>query len=130
MDQVSAPLAIAVVAEDEPLLRVEAVDWLEESGFRVLAAPSAALALGHLEAEHARIRLLFTDIQMPGAMDGLALAHLVSGRWPHIVIVICSGLDRASLGVLPEGARFVDKPFSAAWAKAFIGAFHAGDMPG
>ena len=50
MDQVSAPLAIAVVAEDEPLLRVEAVDWLEESGFRVLAAPSAALALGHREA--------------------------------------------------------------------------------
>ena len=129
MDHFSAPLAVAVVAEDEPLLRVEAVDWLEESGFRVLAAPSAALALGHLELEHGRTQLLFTDVQMPGTMDGVALAHLVSRRWPHIVIIICSGLERSSLGVLPEGARFVDKPFSPAWAKDFIKSFRHGDAP-
>lgn len=128
MDQVAAPIAIAVVAEDEPLLRVEAVDWLEESGFRVLAAPSARLALSHLEREHRAIRLLFTDIQMPGAMDGLALAHVVSQRWAHIVIVICSGLERSTLGPLPAGAHFVGKPFSPVWAKGFIGSLHRADM--
>lgn len=127
MDPDLSPIAVAVVAEDEPLLRIETMDWLEESGFRVLAAPSAAQALGHLEREHDRVQLLFTDIQMPGAMDGLALAHVVSGRWPHVLIVICSGLDRSSLGILPEGARFVGKPFSSVWAKQFISSLHQGD---
>lgn len=127
MDANRPPVAVAVVAEDEPLLRIEAVDWLEESGFRVLAAPSAVQALDHLEREHDRVQLLFTDIQMPGAMDGLALAHAVSGRWPHVLIVICSGLERSSLGPLPEGAQFVGKPFSPVWATQFISAFHRGN---
>ena len=57
--------------------------------------------------------LLFTDVQMPGKLDGFALAHAVAEAWPHISIVVASGHVRPSPGSMPDKARFIGKPFSA-----------------
>lgn len=72
-----------LVVEDEPLLRMNAVDMIETAGFQVLEAGSADDAIAILEKRD-DIRVVFTDIQIPGSMDGLKLARAVRGRWPPI----------------------------------------------
>ena len=81
----SANRAILVV-EDELLLRLMAVDIVEDAGFEALAAATADEALAILEARADDVRLVFTDIQMPGSMDGLGLAHAVRDRWPPVAL--------------------------------------------
>ncbi|KAB0679318.1 response regulator [Aureimonas leprariae] len=103
--------AVALVAEDEPLLRMDAADTLQEAGFTVLEAANTVEALRHLEAVET-IELLFTDIEMPGPIDGVQLAHEVVRRWPHVSIVVCSGRIKVGPGDLPDQARFIAKPFS------------------
>ncbi|GJE45945.1 response regulator [Methylobacterium soli] len=111
MTQNRVQRAVAVVAEDEPILRLEAVDFLEEAGFEVLDAADAVQALRHLE-QHPDVCLLFTDVQMPpGGMTGLDLAREVAERWPLTAIVICSGIAEPDPATLPSTARFVPKPF-------------------
>ena len=105
-------LALAVVAEDEPILRIEAIEILEDAGFAVYDTPDADGALRFLEHRHADVGLLFSDVEMPGRMDGFELARTASARWPHIAIVVCSGVLRPGPGALPHGAHFIDKPFS------------------
>ncbi|WP_082655970.1 response regulator [Aureimonas sp. D3] len=105
--------AVALVAEDEPLLRMEAVDLLEDAGFTVLEAANTEQALHHL-AQTETITLLYTDIEMPGPIDGIDLAREVAARWPHVSIVVCSGRVRPGDGELPRQARFVSKPVSLA----------------
>jgi CheY-like chemotaxis protein len=100
-----------LVVEDEPLTRIDVVDQLEESGFEVFQAPNADTAIKLLEANPA-IRVLFTDIDMPGSMDGLKLAAAVRDRWPPIRIVITSGLRKIDIGALPQEARFFSKPYN------------------
>lgn len=102
--------AVALVVEDEPLLRMDAVDTLREAGFDVLEAGTALDALRHLESVDT-IELLFTDIEMPGPIDGVQLAHEVVRRWPAISIVVCSGRFRLMPDELPDQARFIEKPF-------------------
>ena len=104
--------AIALVAEDEPLLRMEAVDLLEDAGFTVLEAANTLQALRHLE-EVETIELLFTDIEMPGPINGIGLAQEVAERWPRVCIVVCSGRVKPDASELPVQARFVPKPVSA-----------------
>ena len=87
---------IVLVVEDEFLLRLEAVDFLEEAGFVVHQASDADEAIALLEL-HVDIQVVFTDIHMPGSMDGLKLAHYVRGRWPPIKLFIASGLARPLL---------------------------------
>lgn len=101
---------VALVAEDEPLYRMQTADLLGEAGFEVIEVANAASALEHFEA-HDGIALLFTDIWMPGRMDGLALAHEVERRWPHTQIVVCSGVQGLDHSALPEKAVFFDKPY-------------------
>lgn len=101
---------IAVVVDDEPLIRMDAADIISEAGFRVLEAADAEEAFGHLE-NHPSLRLLFTDIQMP-EIDGLTLARHVKARWPHISVIVTSGALRPGVGELPEDARFIAKPFT------------------
>ena len=91
MDETTPPLA--VVVDDEELLRIYAAGLLEEHGFKVLEAENAAAALQVLET-HKDVRLLFTDIQMPGAQDGMNLAREVHARWPNILLVIASGQSK------------------------------------
>ncbi|GEP01732.1 GAF domain-containing protein [Methylobacterium haplocladii] len=111
--------ALAVVAEDEPLHRMQTADLLDEAGFEVIEVSNAAEALAELERQ--RIDLLFTDVRMPGLMDGLTLAHEVDRRWPHVRIVVCSGVKDLDRGALPPGSVFFDKPYQPALVTAAVG---------
>src|SRR6266436_4377236 len=98
-----------LVVEDEMLLRMRAVDIVEDAGFRSVEAVNADEALSILESR-SDISLLFSDIQMPGSMDGLKLAHAVHDRWPSIKIILVSGQVRLSDIDKPPDSRFFGKP--------------------
>jgi two-component system, response regulator PdtaR len=102
---------VVLVVEDETLLRWHAVAMIEDAGFDVIEAGNAAEAISVLEAR-TDVRVIFTDIQMPGSIDGLRLAHLVRNRWPPIKIIATSGRLRLRDYELPEGGRFLPKPYS------------------
>jgi DNA-binding NtrC family response regulator len=102
--------AAVLIVEDEPLLRIHAADIVEEAGFIAIEAGNADEAVRILEARD-DIVLLFTDVQMPGSMDGLKLAHAVRNRWPPIKIVIVSGHLQLAQNELPDDSRFFGKPF-------------------
>lgn len=85
MGEPGRPSAAVLIVEDEPLIRMGAVDLIEEAGFEVYEAGRADAAIALLEL-HQDIRLIFTDVDMPGSMDGLKLAHYVRGRWPPVKI--------------------------------------------
>jgi two-component system, response regulator PdtaR len=104
---------VVLVVEDEPLLRMMAAEVVEEAGFVALEAGNAVEAVALLESR-LDIALLFTDINMPGSMDGLKLAHAVRGRWPPIKILLVSGQVRLQPSQLPSSSRFVGKPYRAA----------------
>ena len=101
--------AVVLVVEDELLLRMRAVDMVEDAGFTSVEAVDADEAVAILESR-SDISLLFTDIQMPGSMDGLKLAHAVHQRWPSIKIILVSGqLELPDLDI-PLDSRFFGKP--------------------
>jgi CheY-like chemotaxis protein len=102
--------ATVLVVEDDVLLRMFAVEMIEEAGFRVIEAQNADAAIRLLETRN-DIRIIFTDIDMPGSMNGLKLAHAVANRWPPIRIIATSGHFRVSEGDLPYGGRFIPKPY-------------------
>ena len=101
-----------LVVEDEMVLRMRAVDIVEDAGFTAVEAVNAEQALSILESR-SDISLLFSDIQMPGSMDGLKLAHAVHNRWPSIKIILVSGQVRVSDGDTPADSRFFGKPLEA-----------------
>ncbi len=103
---------IVLIVEDEFLLRMSAVAMIEDAGFEVLEAGNADEAITMLESR-SDIRLVFTDIQMPGSMDGLKLAAAVKGRWPPIKIIATSGRHLIRDSDLPEGALFLSKPYTS-----------------
>ena len=102
-----------VLVEDELLLRMFAVEMVEDAGFAAVEAANADQAVSILESR-SDIALLFTDIQMPGSMDGLKLAHAVHKRWPPIKILVVSGLPKPADRELPAESRFYGKPLEAA----------------
>jgi CheY-like chemotaxis protein len=104
---------VVLVVEDDPLLRELTVEVVEEAGFVALEAGDAGEAVALLESRP-EIALLFTDINMPGAMDGLKLAHAVRDRWPAINILVASGQVRLRQSDLPPGSRYLAKPYRAA----------------
>ena len=103
------PPSVVLVVEDELMLRMRAVDIVEDAGFIPVEAVNADEAIEILGSRD-DISLLFTDIQMPGSMDGLRLAHLVHARWPHIKIILVSGQMAVTDDDKPEGSRFFPKP--------------------
>src|SRR5580693_1723675 len=104
----SAARAVLIV-EDEMLLRMRAVDMVEDAGFTAVEAINADDAIAVLESR-SDIELLFTDIQMPGSMDGLRLAYAVHERWPLIKIILVSGQLKLTDGDRPADSRFFGKP--------------------
>jgi CheY-like chemotaxis protein len=104
--------AVVLVVEDEMLLRMRAVDMVEDAGFTSVEAVDADQAIAILESR-SDIALLFTDIQMPGSMDGLRLAHAVRKRWPPIKIILVSGQLKLADLELPADSRFFGKPLEA-----------------
>jgi CheY-like chemotaxis protein len=102
---------VVLIVEDEFLLRMNAVDMIRDAGFEAIEAANADQAIEILEARQ-DITVVFTDIQMPGSMDGLKLARAVRGRWPPIKIIATSGHVGVRENDLPEGGRFLPKPYS------------------
>jgi CheY-like chemotaxis protein len=101
---------VVLIVEDEFLLRMNAAEMIGDAGFGVVEAGNADEALAILEARP-DFHVVFTDIQMPGSMDGLKLARFVRGRWPPIKIVATSGFVNVGKDDLPEGGRFLPKPY-------------------
>jgi CheY-like chemotaxis protein len=113
MDAVAdRPAPVILIAEDDPLLRMLAVEFVKEAGFETLEASDADQAVAILESR-SEIAVLFTDIDMPGSMNGLELALAASNRWPAIQILIASGHVRLRLADLPPNGRFLGKPYRA-----------------
>src|SRR6478609_2445704 len=105
----STEIPNVLVVEDEMVLRMRAVDIVEDAGFHAVEAVNADQAFSILESR-SDISLLFTDIQMPGSMDGLKLAHAVHDRWPSIKIILVSGQVKPSDAERPANSRFFGKP--------------------
>jgi CheY-like chemotaxis protein len=103
----------ALVVDDEPLVRMLACDILEDAGFRTLDAGTGDAAIAILHAHADEIVLLFSDVEMPGRLDGFALARETARVWPRLSIVVASGRRPPGPGDMPEHARFIPKPFSA-----------------
>ena len=101
--------SVVLVVEDELMLRMRAVDIVQDAGFESVEAINADEAIAILESRD-DISCLFTDIQMPGSMDGLKLAHLTHARWPHIKIVLVSGQIAVTEADAPEDSKFFPKP--------------------
>ncbi len=107
----SDPRHVVVVVEDETLIRMAACQALEDAGFQVVETEHADEAMAVLRARAREIRAMFTDIHMPGSMDGMALAHLSRQSWPWIALLVASGHARPGSHEMPEGSRFVAKPY-------------------
>jgi CheY-like chemotaxis protein len=101
---------VVLVVEDEPILRMMAVDLVESAGFEAEEAANADEAIAILERRN-DIRIVFSDIDMPGSMDGSKLAASIFGRWPPIKIILTSGLFAHADMSLPPGALFFAKPY-------------------
>lgn len=112
MGQAISERVTILVVEDDFLIRLNAVDMIRSGGFEVVEAANADEAIVILE-KRLDITVVFTDIQMPGSMDGLKLAAAIRGRWPPIRIVATSGLVEVTEDDLPSGSRFLRKPYSA-----------------
>ena len=108
----SATPPVVLVVEDEMLLRMRAVDMVEDAGYASLEAVDADEAVAILESRP-DIAMLFTDIQLPGSIDGLKLAHAVHERWPPIKIILVSGQLKPSSIDIPPNSRFFGKPLEA-----------------
>lgn len=111
--------AIVLVVEDEPLLRMAAVALVEDAGLEPIEVSNADDAIVILERRH-DIKIVFTDIDMPGSMDGLKLAEAVRGRWPPIEIIVTSGHRIVTADDLPPRCIFFAKPYKEAEVMATL----------
>lgn len=101
---------LVLVVEDEGLIRMHAAEMIRDLGFEAIEAANADQAISILE-QIADVTVLFTDIQMPGSMDGLRLLAVVKKRWPPVALLATSGQSRPKDADLPEDARFLAKPY-------------------
>ena len=99
-----------LVVEDETVIRLSAVTLVEDLGFEVFEAENADEAIAILEA-NPDIRVVFTDIQMAGSMDGLQLVAYAHDRWPPLEFIIVSGNCTPDIADMPRGAHFFAKPY-------------------
>ena len=102
---------VVVLVEDELLIRIDVLAALAEAGFDVVETEHADEAISVLRERASNIFAVFTDVHMPGSMDGMELAHLARRSWPWIALLITSGRARPEPGDLPGGSRFLPKPY-------------------
>ncbi|GJD56412.1 response regulator [Methylobacterium dankookense] len=102
---------VALVVEDDAAVRDLAAAVLEETDMDVIACESAEAAISVLERPDVNVALLFADVRLPGAMDGLALASTVERRWPDVRVIVTSGYDARADDRLPRQAVFMQKPW-------------------
>ena len=120
------PSRQVLIVEDDPLIRMFGVDLLEDAGFEVIDASSADEALAILERSP-EVRLVFTDIDMPGSMNGLELAELMHRRWPNVKLLVTSGHHMLSDSQIPDDGHFIPKPYSTLAVVHEIGQMLAGE---
>jgi DNA-binding NtrC family response regulator len=104
------PRPVVLLVEDEIFVRMATADALMDAGFEVIETVNAEAAQVILQSR-SDIQVLFTDVRMPGSMDGLELARLVRRQWPHISVVITSGHLEPAKAALPDNAVFIAKPY-------------------
>lgn len=111
MVEKEAESIVVIVVEDEAIIRKVIAEAFVGEGFDVLSAIHAQDAIAILEFEATRVHVLFTDIHMPGDMDGIMLAHHARLHWPWISLLITSGRGYPKTAQMPDGARFISKPY-------------------
>lgn len=102
---------VVLVVEDESLICMNAIAMVEEAGFEAIAASDADEAIRILESRN-DIRAVFTEVHMPGSMDGIMLARVVHNRWPPVALIVTSGQANVPESDLPIGGRFLPKPYA------------------
>jgi CheY-like chemotaxis protein len=110
---------VVLVVEDEAVVRMNAVAIIEDSGFRAVTARNADEAIEALESR-SDIQAVFTDVQMPGQMDGLSLAQVIRDRWPPVAVLVTSGKRIVIESELPNGGRFLPKPYLSFQIEAML----------
>ena len=111
--------SIVLLVEDEALVRSATAESLTDAGFEVLEADCAAEAL-QVIGDRTDIDLMFSDINMPGAVDGLGLAHMVHDSHPRMLLILTSGRAGPAQGDIPGQGRFVEKPYAMAGVTRLI----------
>lgn len=102
--------AVVLVVEDSTIIRMGAVDLVLAAGYEALQASDADEAIAVLESR-GDVDLVFTDVQMPGTMDGIRLSHYIRDRWPPVKLIVASGAAILAESSLPAGSRFFAKPY-------------------
>lgn len=115
---------VVLIVEDEPIVLMNAMMFVESAGFEVISATSADQAVQILESR-LDVRIVFTDIDMPGSMDGMKLAAAIRGRWPPIELIVTSGNDITESD-LPLRGLFFSKPYLAT---DIVSAMHSFALP-
>lgn len=103
--------AVVLVVDDSALIRMGAVDLVQSAGYEALEAQDSDEAIRILEARD-DIDLVFTDVQMPGTMDGIKLSHYIRNRWPPVKLIVASGMAILEESSLPTGSRYFAKPYT------------------
>jgi len=120
------PYGTVLVVEDEVLIRLAAVDLVKSAGFEAVEAKDADEAIRIMEVR-VEVSLVFTNIDMPGSMDGLKLTRYIRERWPRVLLIVASGKTIQDRSQLPEGVTFFPKPYAEqAIAEAIIGMLSSG----
>jgi two-component system, response regulator PdtaR len=101
---------VVLVVEDDPLIRLGAVDIVVSAGYEALEASDADEAIRILESR-TDIDIVFTDVQMPGTMDGIKLSHYIRDRWPPVKLIVASGNAILEESSLPSGSRYFPKTY-------------------
>lgn len=100
---------VILVVEDDPLIRMDLLEMIEELGYQTMAAENADSAVALLQ-QHTEIIAVVTDVDMPGSMNGIKLAGVINNRWPPCKLLVVSGAHDIAAADLPDGARFLCKP--------------------
>ena len=119
MSQSHKNAPIVLVVEDEALVRVGAAITLEDAGCSVIEAADAEEALEKFE-QSGCVTTLFTDINMPGPLNGLSLAHRISQLRPNVRLILTSGRDSPRESEMPAGGHFLAKPYNYQQLTALI----------
>lgn len=128
MEKLQKIARLILVVEDEVLIRICTVLDLQEAGYPVVDAADAKEAL-LVFGEHPEITTVFTDINMPGAFDGLALVQMIFEQRPSVQIIVTSGRAEPRQNEMPAGARFLAKPYSCGALLALIGDGRSAEPP-
>jgi DNA-binding NtrC family response regulator len=119
MTSVASSIPTVLVVDDEVILRMNAIDMLEDAGFATCEADNAEEAMAKIES-CPEITVLFTDINMPGRYDGLELARRVHERRPDVQLIITSGRRPPAPGEIPDQGSFISKPYDAQVVAALV----------